>query len=39
MNLYYTFDELRALGCPDGLLIQYVFLTKAEIDKLLDDEV
>lgn len=30
----YTFDELRAMGCPDGLLIQYVCCTKEEIDRL-----
>lgn len=36
MNEYYTFDELRALGCPNGLLIQYWCLTKTEIDKMLE---
>lgn len=32
---YYTMDELRAFGCPNELLMQYIFFTKAEIDKLL----
>jgi hypothetical protein len=32
---YYSFEELREMGCPDGLLIQYVMLTKAEIDKIV----
>lgn len=32
---YYTMDELRAFGCPDGLLIQYVFCTKEEIDRII----
>ena len=32
---YYTFEELRALGCPDGLLMQYVTFTKKEINKML----
>ncbi len=35
MNEYYTLDELRALGCPDGLLIQYFTFTKREIDRLI----
>ena len=34
MNDHYDFDELRAMGCPNGLLMQYVCLTKAEIDRL-----
>ena len=25
---YFTFDELRAMGCPDELLIQYVLMPK-----------
>lgn len=32
---YYTFDELRKLGCPDELLIQYVFMTKEWIDNMI----
>ena len=35
MNQYYTMDELRELGCPDGLLMQYIFFTKLEINKML----
>ena len=35
MNEYYTMDELRALGCPNGLLMQYIFCTKKEIDQLI----
>jgi len=31
---HYTFDELRAKGCPDGLLMQYVTLSKQEVDKM-----
>jgi hypothetical protein len=34
----YTFEELREFGCPDGLLIQYYFCTKKEIDALLKKE-
>ena len=30
---YYTVDELRQLGCPDGLIIQYIFMTKEWIYK------
>jgi len=33
---YYTFDELRKLGCPNELLIQYVLCTKEEINKILN---
>lgn len=33
---YYTFDELRALGCPDELLIQYALMTKDWIDRMLN---
>ena len=38
MNLdnYYTFEELRELGCPNELLIQYVFIPKVEIDRMLE---
>jgi hypothetical protein len=32
---HYTMEELREFGCPDELLMQYVFCTKAEIDRLL----
>lgn len=32
---YYTMNELRNLGCPDDLLMQYFFCTKEEIDRLL----
>lgn len=32
---YYTMDELRAFGCPNELLMQYIFFTKEEIDSLL----
>lgn len=32
---HYSMDELRAFGCPDGLLMQYVVLPKQEIDKML----
>ena len=35
---YYTFDELRKLGCPDSLLMQYIFFTKLEINKMLEIE-
>ena len=35
MNSYYTMDELRALGCPNDLLIQYITFTKEEIDKFI----
>jgi hypothetical protein len=34
---YYTFDELRVFGCPNELLIQYVMMPKAWIDKLLKE--
>jgi len=37
-NEYYTFDELRALGCPEGLLMQYICMTKAEVDNLYRDK-
>lgn len=30
---YYTWDELRAMGCPDELLIQYILFTKADLKK------
>lgn len=33
---YYTWDELRDLGCPDGLLMQYIFCTKAQINEMLE---
>ena len=32
----YTFDELRAFGCPDYLLMQYLGWTKEEVDRLLE---
>lgn len=32
---YYTFDELRALGCPNELLMQYICLSKQDIDNML----
>jgi len=32
---YYTMDELRALGCPNELLMQYVVMTKQEVDSIL----
>lgn len=35
MNEYYTFDELRALGCPDELLFQYIWMTKEWIDEMI----
>lgn len=31
----YTMDELRALGCPDGLLMQYIGFSKQEVDALI----
>ncbi len=34
---YYTMDELRQLGCPNELLMQYVLCTKEEIDRLLEN--
>lgn len=34
MNNSYDMDELRALGCPNELLMQYICLTKEEINKL-----
>lgn len=34
---YYTFEELRALGCPNELLIQYVLCAKEYIDEMLED--
>ena len=32
---YYTMDELRAFGCPNELLMQYVLCTKKELDDLM----
>lgn len=32
---YYTFDDLRKLGCPNELLIQYITFTKDQINKWL----
>lgn len=31
----YSFDELRELGCPDGLLMQYIFMSREWINKLI----
>jgi len=31
-----TFEELRALGCPNDLLMQYIFFTKLEIYKMCE---
>lgn len=32
---YYTMDELRTLGCPNELLMQYVLMPKTWIDDML----
>lgn len=37
MSQYYTFDELRELGCPNELLMQYVLVPKTVIDEMLKD--
>lgn len=34
-NDSYTMDELRNKGCPDHLLMQYVGMSKAQVDKIL----
>ncbi len=34
--MYYTWEELRELGCPDGLLIQYIWFTKQDLKRLFD---
>jgi len=35
---HYTFDELRAFGCPNDLLMQYFFCTKKEIDQPMEEK-
>ena len=35
MNQYYNWDELLELGCPDGLVIQYITFTKQDINRWL----
>lgn len=34
-NEHYTMDQLRGMGCPDDLLMQYVMLPKADVDKAI----
>lgn len=35
-HIYYTVEELRELGCPDCLIIQYITFTKKEIDRMIN---
>lgn len=34
----YSMVELRRKGCPDSLLMQYVLLTKEEVDKIVNSD-
>lgn len=38
MDGSYSRDELVELGCPPGLVIQYLFMSKAEINAMLYEE-
>jgi hypothetical protein len=37
MNDCYTWEELIELGCPPGLVMQYINWTKSEINKMLNN--
>lgn len=36
---YYTVEELKELGCPNELIMQYIFLTKDEIYKMTGERL